>query len=55
MSEDNKFGDGYDAIFGKQTSSSSGKAEKLPVVKKPTTKKPTVKKKSAVKKPVKKK
>lgn len=38
MSEDSKFGDGYEAIFGKKTSS-SGKTAKKPTAKKPTAKK----------------
>jgi hypothetical protein len=44
MSEDDKFGDGYDAIFGKK-----------PAVKQPAAKKATAKKKPAAKKPAKKK
>jgi hypothetical protein len=39
MSEDGKFGDGYEAIFGKQ-----GSAAKKPVAKKPAAKKPAAKK-----------
>jgi hypothetical protein len=45
MSEDGKFGDGYDAIFGKTTGGTS-KPEKKPVAKKPVAKK-----KPAAKKP----
>jgi hypothetical protein len=44
MSEDKKFGDGYDAIFGKK-----------PVAKQADAKKATAKKKPAAKKPAKKK
>jgi hypothetical protein len=55
MSEDDKFGDGYDAIFGKQSAGGSGKAEKNPVAKKPAAKKATAKQKAATKKPGKKK
>lgn len=56
MSEDNKFGDGYDAIFGKKTAGGSDKTEKKPTAKKPAAKKPTAaKKKPAAKKPAKKK
>jgi hypothetical protein len=50
MSEDNKFADGYDAIFGKKTASGNGKVEKKPVAKKPAAKK-----KPVTKKPIKKK
>jgi hypothetical protein len=53
MSEDSKFGDGYDAIFGKQEPAS--KTDKKPAAKKPVAKKPTAKKKPAAKKPAKKK
>ncbi len=49
MSEDKKFGDGYDAIFGKKEATSTGKSVKKPAAKKP------VAKKAAAKKPVKKK
>jgi hypothetical protein len=55
MSEDNKFGDGYDAIFGKKTDGGTNKMEKKPTTKKPVAKKPTAKKKPAAKKPAKKK
>lgn len=46
MSEDGKFGEGYDAIFGKKD------ATKKPAAKKPTAaaKKPAAKKKAAPKK-----
>ena len=47
MSEDGKFGEGYDAIFGKK----DGKAA---AAKKPAAKKPAVEKKPAAKKPAKK-
>lgn len=53
MAEDEKFGDGYDAIFGKP-SSTTDKTEKKPAAKKPA-KKSTAKKKPATKKPEKKK
>ena len=44
MSEDGKFADGYEAIFGKKTA--AAKATKKSAVKKPTaTKKPAAKKK----------
>jgi hypothetical protein len=49
MSEDDKFGDGYDAIFGKKT------AVQKPAAKKTAAKKPIAKKKPVAKKPVKKK
>jgi hypothetical protein len=55
MSEDNKFGDGYDAIFGKKTASGTGKAEKKPAAKKTAPIKATAKKKPTAKKPAKKK
>ncbi len=51
MSEDGKFADGYDAIFGKQTAGGTSKPEKKPAAKKA----PAAKKKPAAKKPVKKK
>ncbi len=54
MSEDGKFADGYDAIFGKKSPNGNGKAEKKPAAKKPAAKKP-VAKKAAAKKPIKKK
>jgi hypothetical protein len=54
MSEDKKFADGYEAIFGKKQSSGISKAEKKPIGKKPTAKKPAAKKKTAAKKPPKK-
>ena len=40
MSEDAKFGDGYDAIFGKKSSGEkpAAKAEKKPAPKKPVKK-----------------
>jgi hypothetical protein len=45
MSEDKKFGDGYEAIFGKPATGAAGKAAKKPVAKKkPAAKKPTKKK-----------
>lgn len=47
MSEDDKFGDGYEAIFGKKTG--GGKSEK------PAAKKTAAKKKPVAKKPAKKK
>ena len=47
MAEDKKFGDGYDAIFGKK-----GDGEKKPVAKKPAK---AAAKKPAAKKPTKKK
>ncbi len=40
MSEDGKFGDGYDSIFGKKT---SGEKPATKVEKKPATKKPAKK------------
>jgi hypothetical protein len=46
MSEDGKFGDGYDAIFGKKTAEGTSKPEKKPVAKKAVAKK-----KPAAKKP----
>jgi hypothetical protein len=46
MSEDGKFGDGYDAIFGKKTTGGTSKPEK-----KPMAKKAVAKKKPAAKKP----
>jgi hypothetical protein len=45
MSEDGKFADGYDAIFGKKTPSGNGKVEKKPATKKPVAKKKPTKKK----------
>ncbi len=48
MSEDNKFGDGYDAIFSKKASSkpaAKGKVSKTPVAKGKVGKKPAAKKK----------
>ncbi len=48
MSEDGKFGEGYDAIFGKKDG--KGAAAKKPAAKKPTTKKPAAKKPAAKKK-----
>ena len=55
MSEDDKFADGYDAIFGKKPAGGNGKTEKKPAAKKPPAKKPIAKKKPEAKKPVKKK
>jgi hypothetical protein len=49
MSEDGKFADGYDAIFGKKKPSASVDAKNA------TAKKPVAKKKPMAKKPVKKK
>jgi hypothetical protein len=44
LAEDKKFGDGYEAIFGKKTG--GAKAAKKPVAKKPASKKkPAAKKK----------
>ena len=47
MSEDNKFGDGYDAIFGAKPKKAAAKAKKpgKPGDKKPAAKKPAAKKK----------
>ena len=45
MSEDDKFGKGYDAIFGNKPSSENSKAEKKPATKKPAAKKKAGKKK----------
>jgi hypothetical protein len=44
MSEDNKFGDGYDAIFGAKPKKSAAKPAKT-TAKKPAAKKPAAKKK----------
>jgi hypothetical protein len=55
MSEDDKFGDGYDAIFGKKTTSGTGKADKKPAAKKTAPDKATAKKKPTAKKLAKKK
>lgn len=52
MSEDNKFADGYNAIFGNQT---AGKPDKKSAAKKPAAPKATAKKKPVAKKPAKKK
>jgi hypothetical protein len=48
MSEDSKFAEGYDAIFGKQPAKKS--AAKKPAAKKPAAKKPVAKKSAAKKK-----
>ena len=45
MSEDGKFADGYDAIFGKKTPGGNSKVEKKPATKKPVAKKKPTKKK----------
>ena len=45
MSEDGKFGDGYDAIFGKKEKKKPAKAAAKKSEKKPAAKKPTAKKK----------
>jgi hypothetical protein len=53
MSEDGKFADGYEAIFGK--SAGTGKATKKPAAKKAEAKKPVAKKPVAKKPAAKKK
>jgi hypothetical protein len=49
MAEDDKFGDGYEAIFGKKTAKpaevKTATAKKPTEAKKPATKKPAAKKK----------
>jgi hypothetical protein len=44
MSEDNKFGTGYDAIFGAKPKKSTAKPAKKATTKKPAKKKPAKKK-----------
>ena len=50
MSEDGKFGDGYDAIFGKKDAPAKGGAKKGETAKKPVAKKGATAKKPAAKK-----
>ncbi|HEY1188306.1 MAG TPA: hypothetical protein VGE74_11650 [Gemmata sp.] len=43
MSEDSKFGEGYDAIFGKKDATAKKDAAKKDTAKKPAAKKPAAK------------
>jgi hypothetical protein len=50
LAEDKKFGDGYEAIFGKGKAAAKKPAAKKPAAKKATAKKPAAKKATAKKK-----
>jgi DNA topoisomerase-1 len=50
MAEDAKFGDGYEAIFGKKGGAAKASGKAKPAAKKPAAKKPAAKKPAAKKK-----